>query len=75
MFLSKAPALSRLNLLLLICAGGLSACAVGPDFKQLYDPKTKSYTESILSHTLTTARSEERPVGKAYGSRRSAEIP
>jgi NodT family efflux transporter outer membrane factor (OMF) lipoprotein len=55
MFLSKAPALSRLNLLLLICAGGLSACAVGPDFKQPDAPKTKSYTESPLSQKLTTA--------------------
>ena len=55
MFLSKATTLSRINLLLLICAGGLSACAVGPDFKQPAAPKTKSYTESALSQKLTTA--------------------
>ncbi|MEY3799098.1 MAG: hypothetical protein RLZZ406_399, partial [Pseudomonadota bacterium] len=57
MFLSKVPPLSRLNLLLLICAGLLSACAVGPDFKQPDAPKTKSYTENPLSQKLTAAPS------------------
>jgi len=55
MFLSKVPPLSRLNLLLLICAAALSACAVGPDFKQPDPPKTLSYTEGRLSPKLTTA--------------------
>ena len=55
MFLSKVPPLSRLNLLLLICAAALSACAVGPDFKQPDPPKTSSYTEGRLSPKLTTA--------------------
>ena len=55
MFLSKVPPLSRLNLLLLICTGVLTACAVGPDFKQPDAPKTKSYTEGPLSQKLTTA--------------------
>ena len=55
MFLSKVLPLSRLNLLLLICAGVLSACAVGPDFKQPDAPKTTSYTEGPLSPKLITA--------------------
>ena len=55
MFLSKVPPLSRLNLLLLICAAALSACAVGPDFKQPEPPKTSSFTEGPLSQKLTTA--------------------
>jgi len=55
MFLSKVSPLSRLNLLLLICTGLLSACAVGPDFKQPDPPKVKSYTENPLSQKLTTA--------------------
>jgi hypothetical protein len=55
MFLSKVLPLSRLNLLLLICAAALSACAVGPDFKQPDPPKTSSYTEGPLSQKLTTA--------------------
>jgi NodT family efflux transporter outer membrane factor (OMF) lipoprotein len=55
MFLSKVPPFSHIHLLLLICAGLLSACAVGPDFKQPDAPKTKSYTENPLSQKLTTA--------------------
>ncbi|MBU3579064.1 efflux transporter outer membrane subunit [Polynucleobacter sp. 73C-SIWE] len=55
MFLSKVFPLSRLNLLLLICTGVLSACAAGPDFKQPDAPKTKTYTEGPLSPKLTTA--------------------
>ncbi len=55
MFLSTVPPFSRLNLLLLICAAALSACAVGPDFKQPDPPKTSSYTEGPLSQKLTTA--------------------
>ena len=55
MFLPKALTISRLNLLLFLCAGLLSACAVGPDFKQPDPPKTSSYTESPLSQKLTTA--------------------
>ena len=55
MFLLSAPTLSRLNLLLLIFTAALSACAVGPDFKQPDPPKTSSYTEGPLSQKLTTA--------------------
>jgi len=55
MFLPKVPPLSRLNLLLVICTAALSACAVGPDFKQPDPPKTSSYTEGPLSQKLTTA--------------------
>ena len=54
MFLSMLP-LSRLCLLALICAAGLCACAVGPDFKQPEAPKTSSYTETPLAKQLTTA--------------------
>ena len=54
MFLS-IPLLPRSYLLVLICAGVLSACAVGPDFKQPEAPKTSSYTETPLTKTLTTA--------------------
>ena len=55
MFLSRVVPLSRLQLLALICAGALSACAVGPDFKQPEAPNTSSYTETTLSKKLTTA--------------------
>ena len=55
MFLSKVPPFSRLQLLALICAGALSACAVGPDFKQPEAPNTSSYTETTLSKKLTIA--------------------
>ena len=55
MFLPKALTISRLNLLLLMCAGVLSACAVGPDFKQPDAPKTSSYTEAPFSQKLITA--------------------
>ena len=55
MFLSKAPPFPSVHLLTLICAGMLSACAVGPDFKQPAAPKTSSYTEGPLSKKLTTA--------------------
>jgi NodT family efflux transporter outer membrane factor (OMF) lipoprotein len=55
MFLFSVPPLSRLNLLLLIFTAALSACAVGPDFKQPDPPKTSSYTEGPLSQKLTTA--------------------
>ncbi|MEA9603051.1 efflux transporter outer membrane subunit [Polynucleobacter sp. JS-JIR-II-c23] len=49
------PRLSGLKLLPLIWALALSACAVGPDFKQPEAPKTSSYTETTLSKKLTTA--------------------
>ena len=55
MFLSKVPPFSSLRLLALIWTGVLSACAVGPDFKQPEAPKTSSYTEGPLSKKLTTA--------------------
>jgi len=55
MFLSKVPPFSSLRLLALIWTGVISACAVGPDFKQPEAPKTSSYTESPLSKKLTTA--------------------
>ena len=55
MFLSKVPLVSRLHLLALVCAGALSACAVGPDFKQPEAPKTSSYTETPLANKLATA--------------------
>ncbi|WP_062306634.1 efflux transporter outer membrane subunit [Polynucleobacter sinensis] len=43
------------RLLLLVCVGLLSACAVGPDFKQPEAPNTSSYTETKLSKELATA--------------------
>jgi outer membrane protein TolC len=46
---------SILRLVLLISAGLLSACAVGPDFKQPVAPNTSSYTETTLSQKLATA--------------------
>lgn len=46
---------SQSRWLALIFAGCLSACAVGPDFKQPDAPKTSSYTETTLSKKLTTA--------------------
>jgi len=55
MFLSKVPPFSSLRLLALIWTGVISACAVGPDFKQPEAPKTSSYTEGPLSKKLTTA--------------------
>jgi len=55
MVFSKAHLLSRLHLSLLMSAGLLSACAVGPDFKQPDPPKTSRYTESPLTQKLTTA--------------------
>ena len=54
MFLSKVLPFSRLHLFALICVGALSACAVGPDFKQPDAPKTSSYTETPVAKTLTT---------------------
>lgn len=55
MVFSKAFSISRLYWLLLMTAGLLSACAVGPDFKQPDAPKTSAYTEGPLSKKLTTA--------------------
>ena len=55
MFLFKALPISRACLCPLICAGLLSACAVGPDFKQPDPPKTSTYTETTLSKQLVTA--------------------
>ncbi|HAT39567.1 MAG TPA: RND transporter [Polynucleobacter sp.] len=49
------PLCSRFRLLPLICGGALSACAVGPDFKQPDPPKTSSYTETPLIKRLATA--------------------
>ena len=46
---------SGLRLLPLIFAGFLSACAVGPDFKQPDAPNTSRYTETTLSQKLATA--------------------
>lgn len=46
---------SSLKLVSLISVGLLSACAVGPDFKQPEAPKTSSYTETTLSKKLTPA--------------------
>lgn len=52
MVFPKALFLSRLHYLLVVCAVGLSACAVGPDFKQPDPPKTTSYTEDAVSKKL-----------------------
>ena len=46
---------SILRLLSLLSAGLLSACAVGPDFKQPDAPNTSTYTETTLSKKLATA--------------------
>ena len=55
MILSITSLIPRLQLFLLIAVGLLSACAVGPDFKQPEAPKTLTYTEEPLSKTLTIA--------------------
>ena len=55
MFFRKVYLLSPRHFLLLLSAGLLSACAVGPDFKQPDPPKTSTYTESPLTQKLTTA--------------------
>jgi NodT family efflux transporter outer membrane factor (OMF) lipoprotein len=52
MFFLKSHFLSRLHYLLLICATCLSACAVGPNFKQPDSPKTSSYTEKSVNKKL-----------------------
>ena len=44
-----------LRCLPLLSAGFLSACAVGPDFKQPDAPNTSTYTETALSKKLATA--------------------
>ncbi|MEN9864030.1 MAG: hypothetical protein RLZZ601_1794 [Pseudomonadota bacterium] len=46
---------TSLRLLSLLSAGLLSACAVGPDFKQPDAPNTSTYTETTLSKKLATA--------------------
>ena len=53
MFLQSA--LSKSRWFALVAAASLSACAVGPDFKQPEAPKTASYTETTLAKKLTTA--------------------
>jgi NodT family efflux transporter outer membrane factor (OMF) lipoprotein len=50
----KASLPSRLYWLLLLCAGWLSACAVGPDFKRPDSPQVTSYTEEPLMKNLVT---------------------
>jgi len=55
MVLSKIFPILRMHWFLLICGGLLSACAVGPDFKQPDAPKTSTYTEDALSNKLATA--------------------
>jgi hypothetical protein len=55
MFSLKTLPFCRLHGLVLICVSVLSACAVGPDFKQPDPPKTSGYTESPLSKKLVTA--------------------
>lgn len=46
---------SIVRLLSLLSAGVLSACAVGPDFKQPDAPNTSTYTETTLAQKLATA--------------------
>ena len=46
---------SSLRLLSLLSVGLLSACAVGPDFKQPDAPNTSTYTETTLPKKLATA--------------------
>ena len=46
---------SIVRLLSLLATGLLSACAVGPDFKQPDAPNTSTYTETTLSKKLATA--------------------
>jgi NodT family efflux transporter outer membrane factor (OMF) lipoprotein len=54
MFLLRTSSFLRSFLTPLICAGILSACAVGPDFKQPDPPKVSSYTENPVPQKLTT---------------------
>ena len=53
MFIYKS--LCQFRWLALVFAGCLSACAVGPDFKQPPAPKVSSYTETSVSKKLATA--------------------
>ena len=55
MFSLMAPPISRSHLLMLVCISALSACAVGPDFKQPDAPNISTYTETTLSKKLATA--------------------
>jgi NodT family efflux transporter outer membrane factor (OMF) lipoprotein len=55
MFFLKANTCLRSRLLPILWVSLLSACAVGPDFKQPEAPKTSSYTESTISKKLATA--------------------
>ena len=55
MLFLKTPSYLSFRALPILCVGILSACAVGPDFKQPEAPKTSSYTESALSKKLATA--------------------
>ena len=55
MVLSKVFSISRLHSLLLTSAVLLSACAVGPDFKQPEAPRASTYTENALTQKLALA--------------------
>ena len=54
MVLFKTSPISCFHWFSLLCAGLLSACAVGPDFKQPDPPKVSSYTQETLSKNLVT---------------------
>jgi NodT family efflux transporter outer membrane factor (OMF) lipoprotein len=55
MFFLKPPSFSYYKLLPILCVSLVSACAVGPDFKQPEAPKTSSYTEGAVPKKLVTA--------------------
>ena len=55
MFFLKTNSFYRSKLLPILCLSMLSACAVGPDFKQPEAPKTSSYTEGPVTKKLATA--------------------
>ena len=55
MFFLNSLTFSRFKLLPILCVSLLSACAVGPDFKQPEAPKTSTYTEGQVAKKLATA--------------------
>lgn len=55
MLFLKTTSFLRFKLLPILCVSALSACAVGPNFKQPEAPKTSSYTKDPVTKKLTNA--------------------
>ena len=63
----------RLHLFLLACAGALSACAVGPDFKQPDAPPVSGFTEQPIPEKLVAVPNV--PGGSPQVFAQDADIP